>query len=110
MPKAKTPTQHGRDLVEYYLKKYEGQYGQLPRKVNRGNLVFGFRDFYQDYGDECRPIIDYFFDAYSMHEPKDFIYKYGDIAESKIEDEDDAREREEIYRNTVKMLLNKEDR
>lgn len=100
----KTPTQHGRELVEYFLSKYYSTYGENPSRVNRNTLTFGFKDLYLDYGDDAVGLIDYYFDSYKMHDPKVFLNKYGDIAEEKIEDEKDAAWRKKVYAATAKSL------
>lgn len=108
MAKAKTPTQHGRELMEHFLSRYKDMYGSYPRGINRNNLTFGFRDLYADYEDEAKGLIDYYFDAYTVHDPKVFIKKYGEYAEEKLEDEKDAEWRKKVFRQTAKVLKEKD--
>lgn len=93
--------------MEHFLKRYEEMYEEKPRGVNRNNLTFGFRDLYEDYGDEAKSLIDYYFDAYKVHEPKTFLRKYGEIAEEKVEDEKDAAWRKKVFSETARVLKEK---
>lgn len=108
--KKKTPHQHGRELMEYFLGKYEDMYDEKPRGINRNNLTFGFKDLYQDYGDESKSLIDYYFDGYIVHDPNTFLKKYGDIAEEKLEEEKDAIWRKKVFAQTAKVLKEKNDK
>lgn len=103
----KTTRQEAYALISYFLKRYKAIYGRNPPGFNRYALAFGFEGLFLDYGDEATELIDYYFDAYEKHDPKKFVNKYGDLAEEKELDEQDAREREALYRKTIKMMEDK---
>lgn len=104
MPTKRTQLQQARKVMDYYLDKYNVKYRQNPAGLNRTTLVYGFKDFMDDYPSNHTAIIDYYFSTYLSHDPKAFLKSYGDIAEEMIDDDNDAREREELYRETIKRL------
>ena len=101
---SKTSKQEAHALINYFLKKYNAMYRDNPPGLNRYTLVFGFEALFLDYGSRSKDIIDYYFNSYEVHDPKFFVQRYGDIAQSKEDDDEDARTREEIYNKTVKMV------
>lgn len=104
---AKTPRQEAHALINHFLKRYKAIYNTTPPGLNRYTLVFGFEALHLDYEDDARAIIDYYFDGYEAHDPKWFVQRYGDIAQTKADEEQDARERDEIYKQTIQMVKKK---
>lgn len=104
----RTDRQEAYGLINYFLKRYQKEYGSTPPGFNRYALAFGFEALYLDYGVAgAKELIDYYFDAYNVHDPRTFVSKYGDYSLEMEADRKDAADRKKWYEETVRGIKEK---
>jgi hypothetical protein len=104
--KKPTKKQRAHALITRWLNNYETKYGFKPARFNRFALTYGFEALIDDYPGEAEEIIDYYFKVWVVHDPSWFIYHYGEVAEVKWDEEEDAKRRAELRVLTIERMKN----
>lgn len=107
-----TDKQKAHALISYFLTKYRDTYGSNPPGFNRHSLSWGFEAMVLDYPGRGEEIIDYYFDAYTEHNPTRLTYEYGKIIDAIEEEAEDERQRLKIRRETrerTKSVVNRRE-
>lgn len=107
---AKTSRQIAYALIEAFLREYRKKFAAAPSGMNRHALSYGFESLYKDYGEMAEEIIKYYVKNYHDPDPFSFIYKYGDVAEAMEQERRDVEDRERLYRNTVKRVIERRNK
>ncbi len=100
-----TINKYTNELLALYIDLYSKQYGKTP-VMNRFKQKWGFRAMYEDLGTaQAKRVIEYYFKTGRVGHPIDYLlYNYEKLNLILIEITQDAKDREELRKETERRV------
>lgn len=105
MPSEATINKYTNELLALYIELYSQKYDKAP-VMNRFKQKWGFRGMYEDLGlPQAKKVINHYFKTPRVGHPIDYLlYNYEKLNQILIELERDARDREELRKETEQRV------
>lgn len=100
-----TINKYTNELLAMYIDLYAKQYGKTP-VMNRFKQKWGFRGMYEDLGQaQAKKVIEHYFKTGRVGHPIDYLlYNYEKLNQILIELERDAKDREQLRKETEQRV------